>query len=799
MNRRLRRLVAAAMGAEWAIIPEKLHAIIDVLAFQAEGGNLSPAEIRARVGDGKAPPATGAGIAVLPLYGVVGHRMNQVNDISGPGGTSTEQFGSWFDAAMADPAIGAIVIDIDSPGGTVQGTPELARKIYQARGDKPIVAIANSMAASAAYWIACAADEVWVIPSGDVGSIGVYAIHEDQSAADAEAGLKYTIISAGKYKVEGHGHAPLGDEALAAMQERINGFGADFTHAIATYRGVKVGDVANGFGEGRIVRAKPALAAGMVDKIGTMDELLARLGGSRGSKSRARAEATPLQLVAAVFNDTITHTHIDPAAVAAAALTQRADVAAAPVVVPVHAEPAPAAKEHKVNEEEKAAALAAEKAAAAAVAETTRRDALLALVEEYGQPIARARTWIKDGASLEAAQGQILAELKAAHKSKPVARIDVSVLDSPEHGKTGPYRTLGQNLQDIARAGQTGQVSTHLAALQEMAAVSSGGASATVGTDGGFLIQKEFAVDLLESTFKTGDILSRVDTTEVGPNADGLEVVYLDETSRATGSRWGGVQVYRGAEADSATAKKPKTGKWECRLEDIIGAAYMTERLLQDAPAMADVFAKGFAEEFTFVTENEIFRGSGVGQMLGVLTAIYSATAGSSFGPTVSVAKETGQAADTIQAENIQKMWTRVHPRSRAKGAWFINVECEPQLDNMMIGTGTSGQLVYMPAGGLSGASYGSLKGRPVIPVEYAAGLGDVGDIMFADFSRYKVITKGGLQSDDSIHVRFLNNERTFRWLTRINGSPKDKAAITPFKATDTALRLSPFIVLAAR
>ena len=345
---------------------------------------------------------------------------------------------------------------------------------------------------------------------------------------------------------------------------------------------------------------------------------------------------------------------------------------------------------------------------------------------------------------------------------------------------------------DIAAFGANKTVSPKMRRLHDMqmrAAVSTGGASTQLGTDGAFMIQKDFTTELLESTFSSGAILSRCDTHEVGPNADGLEVVVLDETSRATGSRWGGVQVYWGDEADSATAKKPKFSKWESRLADVIGAAYMTERLLQDAPSIASVFSAGFTEEFQFVVEDAVIRGTGVGQPVGII----------GHAATFSVAKETGQIASTIVAENIQKMWKSVHPRSRSVGMWCYNVECEPQLQNMMIGTGTSGQLVYMPPGGLSGAPYGSIYGRPVLPCEYCAGLGTVGDIFFANFQRYKIITKGGLQSDDSIHVRFLNNERTFRWLTRVNGAPKDRLTITPYKAADSAFRLAHIVTLATR
>jgi HK97 family phage major capsid protein len=315
------------------------------------------------------------------------------------------------------------------------------------------------------------------------------------------------------------------------------------------------------------------------------------------------------------------------------------------------------------------------------------------------------------------------------------------------------------------------------------------GASANVGADGAFLIQKDYAAELYKMAFETGVLASRCSSTDISEGSDGLEVVYIDETSRATGSRWGGVRVYRTAEAETATASKPKLGKWECRLEDMMGIAYMTERLMADAPAMGSVFQEAFRDEFAFVLDDEIVRGTGVGQCMGILNA----------GCLVTVSKETGQAADCVVAENIQKMFKSVPQDSRARGAWFYNQELDDSLQNMQIGTGASAQLVYMPPGGLSGNPYGTIYGRPVIPIEHASGAGDVGDIFFADLSMYKLIRKAGIQSDESIHVRFLYNERTFRWVTRVNGAPKLKSSITPYKATSATFKKSPFVTLAAR
>ncbi len=312
------------------------------------------------------------------------------------------------------------------------------------------------------------------------------------------------------------------------------------------------------------------------------------------------------------------------------------------------------------------------------------------------------------------------------------------------------------------------------------------GAGANTGGDGGFLIQKDFVPDLMKAGFQNGMLASRCSAHEVSATSDGLEVPYVNETSRATGSRWGGVQVYRRPEAETVTATRPKIGLWECRLEDLMGLAYLTDRLSQDAAAMEGVFREAFTEEFAFVVDDEIYRGNGVGRCLGVMNA----------GALVTIAAEVGQLSKTILFENVSKIWAAILPRSKTAGVWFINTEINPQLQQLQIGTGTAGALVYMPPGGISNAQYASLFGRPVVEIEQASALGTVGDIAFLDLSQYKLISKGGVQEAESIHVRFIYGEKTLRWLTRINGAPKLKTSITPYKG---ATALSPFVTLAAR
>jgi signal peptide peptidase SppA len=193
--------------------------------------------------------------------------------------------------ALADPDVGAVLLDLDSPGGVVDGIPEAAATLRAMRGSKPIVAVANGMAASAAYWLASQADEMSVTPSGAVGSIGVYATHRDMSGAGKLQGVATTLVSAGKHKTEGNPWEPLSDEARAAIQHDVDHFYNLFTADVAKGRGVKQADVKTGYGEGRVMNAKDALAAGLVDRVETLGEAATRLSRRGAETSTARAEA----------------------------------------------------------------------------------------------------------------------------------------------------------------------------------------------------------------------------------------------------------------------------------------------------------------------------------------------------------------------------------------------------------------------------------------------------------------------------------------------------------------------------
>lgn len=282
-------IARAIYNQPWAIMEDKLAAMVEFIDFKMRGGDFTAEEVQAKIGAAVSRPSsrTAGDVAVIPLLGVISQRMNMMTDVSG--GTSTEKFTALFKQVLADPNIKAIVIDVDSPGGGISGVQELASEIFAARGQKKVVAVANSLAASAAYWIASAADEFVVTPSGEVGSIGVFAQHMDYSGAMEKEGVKSTFVKAGKYKAEGNPYEPLADDAKAALQARVDEIYGTFTKDVAKHRGVSASDVRGGFGEGRVVGAKQALDMGMVDRVATLDQTLARLGVST-TASVTRAE-----------------------------------------------------------------------------------------------------------------------------------------------------------------------------------------------------------------------------------------------------------------------------------------------------------------------------------------------------------------------------------------------------------------------------------------------------------------------------------------------------------------------------
>lgn len=264
-------IVALDTHDDAAETPRSRDAAASLLVAQAAGGG----------GDGTA-------VGVINIFGVIAQHARQVDNVSGPGGTSCERVSAALRQALANPNIGSILFNIDSPGGNVFGVQALADEILAARGKKRMVAQANSLMASAAYWIGCCADEIVVTPGGQVGSIGVVALHEDWSSAMEKAGVKYTFITAGKYKVEGNSFEPLGEEARTAIQADVDAYYRDFVRGVAKARGVSVREVLDGFGQARTVKDGDAVKERMADRVGTLDDTLQRMIRGKGSSGGRR-------------------------------------------------------------------------------------------------------------------------------------------------------------------------------------------------------------------------------------------------------------------------------------------------------------------------------------------------------------------------------------------------------------------------------------------------------------------------------------------------------------------------------
>ena len=390
-------------------------------------------------------------------------------------------------------------------------------------------------------------------------------------------------------------------------------------------------------------------------------------------------------------------------------------------------------------------------------------------------------------AGVEKAAGVVLDVERAMDLERAFDVPDDTVIGGgdPATDDTGnPFASFGDQLQAIASAYNSPSTDARLFVPDLRAAPT--GLGSTQGGEGGFLVRTQFSDEIFRKAHDSAVLLSRTDQVPIGPNADGLMVTTIEESSRAGGSRWGGVTVARVNQADATTATKPVFGQQETRLISMMGLAYVTDQLLADSTALGSVLSQSFSEEFAFVIDDEIYRGSGTGEMLGILNS----------GATVSVAKETGQLANTILPENLVKMRARLWARSRPNAIWVINQDVEPELLLMGIVVGTGGSAIYMPSGGLSASPFDTILGRPVVPIEHCSTLGTVGDIALVDLSQFTTISKGGVEAAQSMHVRFLNAEQTFRWMTRINGQPKWRTALTPANGTNTQ---SPFVTLATR
>lgn len=280
------RVVAMALEP-WAITEPMLGMVAGILARRIAGTEKADANYVTRP---VAPAGQANGVAVIPIHGTIAPRMNLLSDISG--GATFEEATSQLREAVADAGVGTVILDWDSPGGSCAGATEFAHEVLKARTKKPVISVANHNMCSAAYWTGACATEIVATPSAMVGSIGVYSIHEDLSKALDTLGVKLTYVSAGKFKVDGNETAPLSDTARARMQSIVDAKYAQFVKDVASGRGVDEKAIRNGYGEGTVLTADEALALGMVNRIATLEDTIARVLSPTTTRSLgARADA----------------------------------------------------------------------------------------------------------------------------------------------------------------------------------------------------------------------------------------------------------------------------------------------------------------------------------------------------------------------------------------------------------------------------------------------------------------------------------------------------------------------------
>lgn len=360
----------------------------------------------------------------------------------------------------------------------------------------------------------------------------------------------------------------------------------------------------------------------------------------------------------------------------------------------------------------------------------------------------------------------------------------------PNNGDSQEFRSFGEYLQAVAAAsfprgdGKIGQFpcgvyDRRLAGNDSELRTPSGMAESTPAL-GGFLVQEDFSSELFTKVHAGSILWQKCRNIPISGPSNSLKIPGIDETSRADGSRWGGIRTYWEEEAAVKTASKPKFMMVELSLKKMIGLSYATDELLQDASALGEIISTGFQEEFAFKLDDAVVRGTGAGQPLGILNApsLVSISRGS-----------TGTLADT----DVLGCYARLYPASHPKAEWYTNVVALPNL--MSMSSNDAGyENLWMPQGQIANAPYDTLMGKRINYIEQASAEADPGGLMLLDLSQYVTITKGGLQTAQSIHVKFTTDETVFRFVMRVDGQPLWNSALTPFKGTDTQ---SPFVTVA--
>lgn len=414
--------------------------------------------------------------------------------------------------------------------------------------------------------------------------------------------------------------------------------------------------------------------------------------------------------------------------------------------------------------------------------------AAAAAASETGNLTAEQRTQFDAARDrVQALDGDIARVQAAIDATRAGSAVDVrtgadivsrdNLRDAPTHG----FRSFGEfAIACVAASDPDAPRDQRLQIGASSTAPSSYGNTAS-GADGGYLVPPEFSQTIIETAYNQND--SFVPLTDNTPVTGNGMTFPVDETTP-----WGssGIKAYWTDEAGASTESKAKFDPAQLRLKKLTALVPLTEEMLADSAAIGSYVQRKVPEAIAFKTNEALWSGSGAGKPKG----FYAASA-----LLVSVAKESGQAADTIVAQNISKMRARMAARSYRRAIWCVNNDCLPQLDNLLFATSATNAVIYNPNGGRFG--YGTILGRDVMVTDFNETLGDKGDIVLADWGMYRTITKaGGMETATSMHFWFDRGLTAFRTVFRIDGQPAIASPVTPNKGSNS---LSPIVTLDAR
>lgn len=345
------------------------------------------------------------------------------------------------------------------------------------------------------------------------------------------------------------------------------------------------------------------------------------------------------------------------------------------------------------------------------------------------------------------------------------------------------FSNFADQLKAVKKAAINGTVDQRLAKLNAQNAAQ--GANESNPDEGGYAVQSDFAGMMMETAATAGQILTKVDQYQISGASDRVTWTDIDE-SDISSTIYGGVRVYWAAEAEAVTATKPKLTEREIKLQKLMGIAYATYELESDSNFISQLYTRAFALAIQRELEGCIIgaAGTGAGKPLSFAKS----------GALIPVAKESGQAADTVVWENIVKMYNRALNPADPNYIWLCHPDVSEQFDYLNFPIGTGGVPVYLPAAQQGAVT--TLKAHPVVASDHCAAIGDQGDINYVDLSQYMMVYKGGVQADTSMHVQFLTAENCYRFIFRANGMPKRNKPLTIKNSSNTR---SPYITLAAR